>query len=135
MIGSPVANRARHEIEGLIGFFVNTLALRVDLSGTPSFAELLGRAKAVSLSAQEHQDLPFEQVVEIVQPPRSLGHAPMFQAMFAWQNVPRGALELPGLTLSALEGGAEAAKFDLTLALGEAGSEIIGAPELRHGLV
>ncbi len=87
--------RAR-EIEGLIGFFVNTLALRIDLSGTPSFAELLGRVKAVSLSAQEHQDLPFEQVVEIVQPPRSLGHAAVFQVMFAWQNAPRGALELAG---------------------------------------
>ena len=127
VIGSPVANRARRETEGLIGFFVNTLALRVDLSGAPSFAELLERAKAVSLSAQEHQDLPFEQVVEIVQPPRSLSHAAVFQAMLAWQNAPRGALELPGLTLLGLEGGAEAAKFDLTLSLGEAGNEFAGS--------
>ena len=127
VIGSPVANRARREIEDLIGFFVNTLALRIDVSGTPSFAELLGRAKAVSLSAQEHQDLPFEQVVEIVQPPRSLSHAAVFQAMLAWQNAPQGALELPGLTLLGLEGGAEAAKFDLTLSLGEAGNEIVGS--------
>ena len=90
VIGSPSANRGRAELEGLIGFFVNTLALRVDLSGSPSVAELLGRVKAVSLGAQSHQDLPFEQVVEIVQPPRSLAHAPVFQAMFAWQNAPEG---------------------------------------------
>ena len=96
VIGSPSANRGRAELEGLIGFFVNTLALRVDLSGSPSVAELLGRVKAVSLGAQSHQDLPFEQVVELVQPPRSLAHAPVFQTMFAWQNAPEGVLELPG---------------------------------------
>ena len=90
VIGSPSANRGRTELEGLIGFFVNTLALRVDLSGSPSVAELLARVKAVSLGAQSHQDLPFEQVVEIVKPPRSLSHAPVFQAMFAWQNAPEG---------------------------------------------
>jgi non-ribosomal peptide synthetase component F len=127
VIGSPVANRGRAEIEGLIGFFVNTLALRIDVSGSPSGAALLGRAKAVSLAAQEHQELPFEQVVEIVQPPRSLSHAAVFQAMFAWQNAPEGTLELPGLTLSVLESGSAAAKFDLTLSLGEAGDEIAGS--------
>jgi non-ribosomal peptide synthetase component F len=103
VIGSPSANRSRTELEGLIGFFVNTFALRVDLSGSPTVAELLARVKAVSLAAQSHPDLPFEQVVEIVQPPRSLAHAPLFQVMFAWQNTPQGTLELPGLTLSPVE--------------------------------
>ena len=127
VVGSPAANRSRAEIEGLIGFFVNTLALRIDVSGAPSAAELLGRVKAASLAAQENQDLPFEQVVEILQPPRSLSHAAVFQAMFAWQNTPGGTLALPGLTLSPVEGGHSAAKFDLTLSLGEAGEEIAGS--------
>ena len=72
MVGGPAANRRRAELEGLIGFFVNTLALRVDVSGSPTVGELLARVKAQALAAQEHQDLPFEQVVELVQPPRSL---------------------------------------------------------------
>ncbi len=134
VIGSPSANRNRTELEGLIGFFVNTLALRVDLSGSPSVSELLGRVKAASLGAQSHQDLPFEQVVEIVQPPRSMAHAPVFQTMFAWQNAPEEALELPGLTLSPLEGWYVAAKFDLSLSLGEAGDEIAGGLEYATAL-
>jgi len=126
VIGSPVANRSRAEIADLIGFFVNTVALRIDVSGSPSFWEVLGRAKAVSLSAQEHQDLPFEQVVEIVQPPRSMSYTPVFQAVFAWQNVPQGKLELSGLKVTPVDSGPEAAKFDLTLLLEEAGEEIEG---------
>ncbi|MFN4938405.1 condensation domain-containing protein, partial [Bradyrhizobium sp.] len=94
VIGSPVANRGRAEIDGLIGFFVNTLALRVDLSGPPSVSELLARVKAQTVAAQEHQDLPFEQVVELVQPSRSLSHAPLFQAVLVWQNLPAGRLDL-----------------------------------------
>ena len=86
VIGSPVANRGRTEIENLIGFFVNTLALRLDLSGSPSVSELLEQTKAQSLAAQRHQDIPFEQVVELLQPVRSLAHSPLFQVMFAWQN-------------------------------------------------
>ena len=96
VIGTPMANRGRAEIEGLIGFFVNTLALRLDLSGSPTVGELLERVKAQALAAQQHQDIPFEQVVELVQPARSLAHSPLFQVMFAWQNAPEGALELPG---------------------------------------
>ena len=134
VIGSPSANRGRTELEGLIGFFVNTLALRVDLSGSPSVAELLARVKAVSLGAQSHQDLPFEQVVETVQPPRSLAHAPVFQAMFAWQNAPEGSLELPGLTLSPVPSPHVVAKFDLSLSLGEAGEEIAGGLEYATAL-
>ena len=134
VIGSPSANRGRTELEGLIGFFVNTLALAVDLSGSPSVAELLARVKAVSLGAQSHQDLPFEQVVETVQPPRSLAHAPVFQAMFAWQNAPEGSLELPGLTLSPVPSPHVVAKFDLSLSLGEAGEEIAGGLEYATAL-
>src|SRR5262249_11157337 len=95
VIGVPSANRNRREVEGLIGFFVNTLALRVDLSGAPSAVELLGRVREVTLGAQDHQDLPFEQVVEILQPPRQLDRTPVFQVLFAWQNNEGGALELP----------------------------------------
>jgi hypothetical protein len=99
VVGTPTANRGRIEIEGLIGFFVNTLALRVDLAGFPSVAEVLTRVKERALGAQQNQDIPFEQVVELVQPVRSMAHSPLFQVMFGWQNAPRGGLELPGLTL------------------------------------
>ncbi|NHB90573.1 condensation domain-containing protein, partial [Photorhabdus tasmaniensis] len=86
VIGTPSAGRSRQEVESLIGFFVNTLALRVDLSGELTVTELLARVRQTALTVQEHQDLPFEQVVEIVQPPRRLAHTPLFQVMFAWQN-------------------------------------------------
>ena len=98
VIGAAVANRGRVEIEPLIGFFVNSLALRLDLSGGPSVGELLDRVKTRVLEAQAHEDLPFEQVVEIARPPRSLAHEPIFQTMFAWQNHDEGGLDLPGLT-------------------------------------
>ena len=88
VIGTPTANRGRGEIEGLIGFFVNTLPLRVDLSGAPTAAELLGRVRTRALEAQQHQDIPFEQVVEQARPLRSLAYSPLFQVMFAWQNAP-----------------------------------------------
>jgi len=127
VVGTPSANRGRAEIEGLIGFFVNSLALKVELGGAPTVGELLGRVKAVSLGAQAHQDLPFEQVVEMVRPVRSLSHTPVFQTMFAWQNNEVGEFELPGLRVSALGGpGAVGAKFDLELILGEAGDRIVG---------
>jgi hypothetical protein len=82
VVGTPVANRGRSEIEGLIGFFVNTLALRLDLGGAPTVSELLARVKMQALAAQEHQDIPFEQVVEMVGPGRSLSQSPIFQVMF-----------------------------------------------------
>ena len=102
VIGSPVANRGRAEIENLIGFFVNTLALRLDLSGSPSVSELLEQSKAQALAAQRHQDIPFEQVVELAQPVRSLAHSPLFQVMFAWQDATEARLELPGLEVQLL---------------------------------
>jgi amino acid adenylation domain-containing protein len=135
VVGTPTANRGRSEIEGLIGFFVNTLALRVDLSGSPSVSQLLQRVKARALGAQHHQDIPFEQVVELVQPVRSLSHSPLFQVMFAWQNAPGGGLELPGLTLVPAGGGAQAAaKFDLSLGLHETGGRVAGSLDYATAL-
>jgi amino acid adenylation domain-containing protein len=134
VIGSPTANRTRTEIEPLIGFFVNTLALRINLSGAPTASELLARVKAQLLSAQEHQDIPFEQVVEAVQPPRSLAHSPLFQVMFAWQNAPRRDFELPGLRVSPISPPHVTAMFDLVLSLGEAGENIEGGVEYATAL-
>ncbi|MGS1054645.1 non-ribosomal peptide synthase/polyketide synthase [Burkholderia glumae] len=134
VIGSPAANRLRAETEGLIGFFVNTLALPLDLSGGPSVAELLRRVRARTLEAQARQDLPFEQVVELVKPLRSLSHSPLFQVMFAWQNVELPALALPGLRLEPLAPVRASAKFDLTLELGEADGAIVGTLEYATAL-
>ena len=100
VIGSPVAGRTRPVTEPLIGFFVNTLAMRLNLAGDAGEAtvsELLRRTRAQVLSAQEHGELPFEQIVEVVQPPRSLAHAPVFQVIFAWQNTPEADAVAPGL--------------------------------------
>ncbi|HEX7242663.1 MAG TPA: amino acid adenylation domain-containing protein [Longimicrobiaceae bacterium] len=91
VIGTPTANRGQAEIEGLVGFFVNTLALRLDLTGSPTVGELLERVRERALEGQHHQDIPFEQVVETVQPARSLAHTPLFQVMFAWQSAPGSA--------------------------------------------
>jgi Condensation domain len=130
VIGVPVANRRQSEIEGLIGLFVNTLALRLDLSGSPTVGELLDRVKVRSLAAQQHQDIPFEHVVEIVRPMRSLAHNPLFQVMFAWQNTPEVVLHLPGLEVEPLEEILhDSAQFELTLTLQEAGESIVGGIE------
>src|SRR4029077_5337143 len=135
VIGTPVANRSRVEIEGLIGFFVKTLALRFDLSGSSQGGELLNQVKGQVLAAQQHQDIPFEQVVELARPVRSLAHSPLFQVMFAWQNASKGTLELPQLELRPLESTPYvAAKFDLTLGLREAGETIIGGLEYATSL-
>nr|WP_246763569.1 non-ribosomal peptide synthetase [Rhizobium sp. 007] len=125
VIGVPSANRGRREIEELIGFFVNTLALRVDLSGEPDVSELLERTRRTALAAQEHQDLPFEQV-EIVKPPRHLDHTPLFQVMLAWQNNAVGSFDLAGLSVEAAGDGLDQVKFDLELNLGEHGEVIAG---------
>ncbi|WP_350306988.1 amino acid adenylation domain-containing protein [Photorhabdus viridis] len=126
VIGTPSAGRGRQEVESLIGFFVNTLALRMDLSGAPSVTELLARVRQTALAAQEHQDLPFEQVVEIVQPPRQLAHTPLFQVMFAWQNNESTEWRLPGLAVSPVEQAFDVVKFDLELNLSEVEGRIIG---------
>ncbi|NJL41114.1 MAG: amino acid adenylation domain-containing protein [Leptolyngbyaceae cyanobacterium SM1_4_3] len=118
-IGSPIANRHRSEWEGLIGFFVNSLVLRSDLSGNPSFRELLEQVRTVALEAYEHQDLPFEKLVEELDPDRDLSRNPLFQVAFALQNAPMQPLELPGLKLepAPLESGST--RFDLEVHLWE----------------
>ncbi|MEN3329818.1 MAG: hypothetical protein V7638_4625, partial [Acidobacteriota bacterium] len=117
VIGSPIANRTRAETEGLIGFFVNTLVLRTNLSGDPSFRELLKRVKEVALGAYNHQDVPFEKLVEELRPERDPSRNPLFQVSFALQNATRTRLELPGLTLSPMEVHSGTTKFDLSLSI------------------
>src|SRR5262249_53940710 len=129
VVGTPVANRERSEIEGLIGFFVNTLALRTEIGGDPSVRELVGRVREVCLGAYKHQGLPFEKLVELLQPERDLGRQPLFQVMFALQNAPREALEMPGLSLRAMGGEARTTKFDLTLTVTETDRGLIGTVE------
>ncbi|WP_051711496.1 non-ribosomal peptide synthetase [Andreprevotia chitinilytica] len=128
VIGTPVANRQRSELEGLMGFFVNTLALRVKLDGNPKVDELLNQIKTSTIAAYAHQDLPFEQVVEALQPTRSLSHSPVFQVMLVLNNTPSGGeLSLPGLTLRELPAAHDTAQYDLALYLSEAGDGIIGS--------
>ncbi|MFI5223121.1 MAG: condensation domain-containing protein, partial [Nitrospirales bacterium] len=135
VIGTPVANRGRMEIENLIGFFINTLAVRVDLSGEPTVEELLERVKKQAVEAQQNQDIPFEQVVEIARPVRSLSHSPLFQVLFAWQNAPVGKLKFAGVEVRPLRGAVqETAKFDLGLSLQEAGDRIVGGIEYATSL-
>ncbi|MET0649831.1 MAG: amino acid adenylation domain-containing protein, partial [Pyrinomonadaceae bacterium] len=134
VVGTPIAGRTRTETEDLIGFFVNTLALRTDLSGDPSFEELLGRVRETTLGAYAHQDVPFERLVEELQPERSLSHQPVFQIVFAWQNAPRGALRLPGLELESLGREVTTAKFDLVLNMWEAGGALSAGLEYNTDL-
>lgn len=125
-VGSPIANRNRQEIEGLIGFFVNSLVLRTDLSENPTFLELLTQVKSVAFAAYAHQDLPFEKLVEELHPQRDLSQNPLFQVSFSLQNTPSNALELPGLTLSLLEWDIAKAKLDLEINLWEEADQIKG---------
>src|SRR6185369_8372541 len=117
VVGTPIAGRTRAEVEPLIGFFVNTLALRADLSGGPSFRELLKQVRETCLGAYAHQDIPFEKLVEELQPQRSLSHQPLFQVMFQLQNGSREPLALEGLTVRGVGQQGETAKFDLRLSL------------------
>ena len=112
-IGTPIANRHQSELEGLIGFFVNSLVLRTNLEGDPTFLELLERVREVTLAAYDHQDLPFEKLVEELQPVRNLGQNPLFQVVFALQNSPMAQLELPGLILSPADLETKTSRFDL----------------------
>jgi amino acid adenylation domain-containing protein/non-ribosomal peptide synthase protein (TIGR01720 family) len=134
VVGSPIANRDRSQIEGLIGFFVNTLVLRTNLSDNPTFRELLRKVREVTLGAYDHQDLPFDLLVEELKPQRDLSHTPLFQVMFVLQNAPMSAVELSGLTLQALASESSTAKFDLTLLMEETESGIRGALEYNTNL-
>jgi amino acid adenylation domain-containing protein len=115
VVGTPVANRNRLEIEGLIGFFVNALVLRTDLSGNPTFRELVRRVRKVCVGAYAHQDLPFERLVEELHIERDLSRNPLFQVMFVLQNSPVHAVELPGLSLNPVIADGGTTHFDLTL--------------------
>ncbi|MFJ3311178.1 condensation domain-containing protein, partial [Streptomyces sp. NPDC086549] len=134
-VGSPIAGRTDEALDDLVGFFVNTLVLRTDLSGNPSFTELLGRVRETALEAFAHQDVPFEHLVEVVNPTRSLSHHPLFQVMFALQNAPMGDFDLPGLHVSPVPAPTGTAKFDLGISLfersgdGGAPAGIVGAIE------
>jgi amino acid adenylation domain-containing protein len=134
LVGAPVAGRNRDEVERLIGFFVNTVVLRTDLSGEPTFRELVGRVRETSLGAYAHQDVPFEKLVEELHPPRDMSHTPLFQVMFDLQNTPTSALNFPQLKVSPVGVKGESAKFDLTLYLQEASGALLGRIEYSTDL-
>jgi amino acid adenylation domain-containing protein len=134
VIGSPIANRNRTEIEPLIGFFVNTLALRIDLNGNPTFAELLDRVRRVALDAYTHQDLPFEKLVDELQIERDLSRNPLFQVMLALQNAPIKTLNLPDLDITILEMDRVSAQFDLVLDVWEIHDELVAVLEYNTDL-
>ncbi|HKH45554.1 MAG TPA: amino acid adenylation domain-containing protein, partial [Thermoanaerobaculia bacterium] len=134
LIGTPIANRSQVEVEDLIGFFANTLVLRLDLAGDPGFRELLVRSREVALWAYARQALPFEKLVEAVQPERSLARAPLFQVLFVLQNAGSPAVELPGLELRPLPVDLAATKLDLTLTLTEAADGVLATLEFSADL-
>jgi amino acid adenylation domain-containing protein/non-ribosomal peptide synthase protein (TIGR01720 family) len=134
IIGTAIANRNLPQIEKLIGFFVNTLVLRTDVSGNPSFLDLLARVKETTLDAYTHQDLPFEKLVEEIQPERNLSHSPLFQVWFSLNNSPMPALEIGELTLAISEADSETAQFDLSLNMVEREEELIGIFEYSSDL-
>ncbi|WP_354359826.1 amino acid adenylation domain-containing protein, partial [Variovorax boronicumulans] len=126
VIGTPLAGRTRPEFEALVGCFVNTLALHIDLSASPSVEELLQRVRTLTLEAQDHQDLPFEQIIDAVQPVRSLAYNPLLQVWFVWQNAPSTELELPGLQWQMVPLDATSVQFELALDMRAVGDRIGG---------
>ncbi|MFD5030314.1 amino acid adenylation domain-containing protein [Streptomyces sp. NPDC058405] len=134
VVGTPTANRRHGEVKGLIGFFVNSLALRVDLSGTPTAATALKRVRGVVRAALDHQDLPFERVVELVNPPRSPAHTPLFQTMCVWVPSRQGMLVLPDVDVEPLDIPDAAAKFDLALSLTETDGCVVGHLDYARAL-
>jgi amino acid adenylation domain-containing protein len=134
VVGSPIANRIHRQIEALIGCFVNTLVLRLNLADNPSVDTVLQQARQVALEAYNHQDIPFEQLVETLQPVRSLSHSPLFQIMFVLQNAPPANLELAGLSLTLLEPAYRIAKYDLTLEIVETAAGLSGTLEYNTDL-
>ncbi|WP_218081855.1 non-ribosomal peptide synthetase [Anthocerotibacter panamensis] len=134
VVGSPIANRNRAELEPLIGFFVNTLVLRTNLSGEPTFREMLRRVRTMTLDAYDHQDLPFEKLVEHLQPERAMSYAPLFQVMFVLQNAPTPPSMMGGLALTPVEIPGSVAKFDLTLGMADTDQGIVAAFEYNTDL-
>ncbi len=140
-VGSPIAGRTRAETEGLIGFFANTLVLRTHVRPEATFRELLAQVRATTLGAYEHQDVPFEKLVEELRPQRSLSHSPLFQVMLAFQNAPTSSMELKGgaeggtpLNVESFESGMQATKFDLTLSLSQRPDGLGGTLSYRTDL-
>jgi non-ribosomal peptide synthetase component F len=129
VVGTPIAGRNRAEIEGLIGFFTNSLVLRTRLNGNPSFDEVLQRVREVTLGAYEHQDLPFEKLVEELQPERSLSHAPLFQVVFSLQNAPTMSGSSEDTSEAAPQVHTSTSKFDLTVTAAEVGKTLMGSFE------
>ena len=134
LVGSAVAGRTRLEIEPLIGFFVNTLVLRTELNAESTFEELLEQMREIVLQAHAHQELPFEKLVEELQPERSLSHAPLFQVMVTLDNTPGARLELPGLRMQMLTSDSTTAKFDLTLGLTQTEDGMVGSIQYNRDL-
>ncbi len=133
-VGTPIAGRTRTELEGLIGFFVNTLVLRADLSGAPSLRGLLARVRETTLGAYAHQDIPFEKLVEELQPERSMRHTPLFQVLFVLQNNERGELALGGVRAEPVGRAGETTQFDLSLGMAEDGARLVGEASYRAEL-
>jgi amino acid adenylation domain-containing protein len=134
LVGTPIAGRSEAQTEPLIGYFANTLVLRTDLAGDPSFRTLLQRVRATTLAAYEHEDAPFEKVVEILQPERNLSHSPLFQVMFVLQSDPINTLSSADLTVTPLEVSTQTSKFALTLEVSQRGQDLDLALEYQTGL-
>ncbi|MCX4830318.1 amino acid adenylation domain-containing protein [Streptomyces sp. NBC_01016] len=136
-VGTPIAGRTDEALDDLVGFFVNTLVLRADLSGTPTFHELLGRVRDADLHAYEHQDVPFERLVEVLNPPRAMARHPLFQTLLTWNDNDQrqartAAAELPGLTVSGHNAETRTARFDLSFTVEERRTDS-GAPDGLSG--
>jgi amino acid adenylation domain-containing protein/FkbM family methyltransferase len=134
VIGTPIAGRTRAEVEELIGFFINTLVLRIEVRGEESFRQLVQRVREVCLGAYAHQELPFEKLVEELQPERSLSHAPLCQVLFNMQTSELDAPRLPNLKVSVVQTSGDYAKFDLTLSVQETKGKLAGSLQYRTDL-
>ena len=127
VVGSPVANRNRAELEDVIGCFINTIVLRTEVDGNQTFREMLKRMREVALGAYAHQELPFEKLLEALQPERDPGRNPLFQALFAFQNIPKQHISIPELTVSFLSVESETTIYDLDVTMWEQDDELVGS--------